>query len=288
MGGVPDGVELIVWPGTDTLPAQSRQAEVVVVPWWAQPRALGLIGQLPSLELVQILGAGYDWILPWVPPGVPLANNAGINAGPVAEWVLTAILAVLRDFPGFGADQRHRQWRERSTGELARRRVLIVGYGAIGKRIARLLEAFDADVTAAARHSRPGVHGADQIPRLLGEADVVVLVIPLDDSTRGMVDARFLATMRDGALLVNAARGAVVDTDALVAELKAGRLRAALDVTDPEPLPPDHVLWGLPGVLITPHVASAVPSFLPDSYRRVRAQLVRMAAGLPPEHVVSR
>jgi phosphoglycerate dehydrogenase-like enzyme len=288
MGGVPDGVRLIFWPGIDTLPADSGQAEVVVAPWWAGKSALGLLTELPSLKLVQILGAGHDWIAPWVPAGVALANNPGINAGPVAEWVLAATLTMLRDFPAFGADQRARQWRQRPTGELAGRRALIVGYGAIGQRIAALLRAFDADVTVAARHGRPGVHGAEQIPRLLRDADIVVVVIPLDDTTRRMVDAQFLAAMPDGALLINAARGAVVDTGALAAELKAGRLRAALDVTDPEPLPPDHELWGLPGVLITPHVASAVPSFLPDSYRRIRAQLVRMAAGLPPEHVVPR
>lgn len=288
MGGVPAGVDLTFWPGAETLPPHADRAEVAVVPWWAQPPALALLAQLPNLRLVQILGAGYDWIAPWVPPGVSLANNAGINAVPVAEWVLTAVLTMLRDIPGFLADQRDRHWQQRPTGELAGRTALVVGYGAIGQRTAALLRAFDANVVVAARHSRPGVHAAEEIPQLLGRADVVIVVVPLDERTRRMVDARFLGAMPDGALLVNAARGAVVDTDALTAEVRAGRLRAALDVTDPEPLPPDHELWGLPGVLITPHVASAVPSFLPDSYRRIRAQLNRMVAGEPPEHVVSR
>ena len=288
MGGVPDGVQLIFWSGIEDLPLDSNLAEVFIPPWWAKPRAVTEMARMPNLKLVQTLGTGYDWIISSLPAGVQLANNPGINAGPVAEWVVAAVLTMLRNFSEFHNDQRDRHWHQRVTGELGGSKVLVIGFGAIGKRITSLLRAFDADVAVAASRKRPGVNGPDEIPDLLRWADVVVVMVPLNDTTRHMVDAQFLAAMRDGAVLVNAARGAVVDTSALVAELKTGRIRAVLDVTDPEPLPLDHELWGLPGVVITPHVASVVPSFLPSSYRRIHAQLVRMMAGKSPENVVLR
>jgi phosphoglycerate dehydrogenase-like enzyme len=131
------------------------------------------------------------------------------------------------------------------------------------------------------------VHGVEELPRLLPDADVVVLIVPLTEQTRGLVDAGFLAAMRDGALLVNAARGPVADTAALTAALAGGRISAALDVTDPEPLPGDHPLWRMPNVLITPHVGGSVRGLLPRAYRLVGEQLRRYAAGRPlANHVV--
>jgi phosphoglycerate dehydrogenase-like enzyme len=149
-----------------------------------------------------------------------------------------------------------------------------------------MLEGFDARLTYVARTARDGVHAMTELPRLLPEADVVVLVVPVTPETTGMVDASFLAAMRDGALLVNAARGVVVDTDALLAELAAGRLRAALDVTDPEPLPPGHSLWSAPNLLLTPHVAGAVPEANDRAAATLADQLRRVLAGRPLANVV--
>ena len=139
--------------------------------------------------------------------------------------------------------------------------MLIVGYGSIGAAVERRLAGFEVSVLRVARTARPegGVAPVSDLPGLLPAADVVVLLAPVTAETIGMVDAAFLARMKDGALLVNAARGSLVVTDALVAEARSGRLRMALDVTDPEPLPPGHPLWDLPGVFITPHEGASTP-----------------------------
>jgi phosphoglycerate dehydrogenase-like enzyme len=161
--------------------------------------------------------------------------------------------------------------------------VLIVGAGSIGAAICARLAPFEVGLTRVARRPRPeeGVYGVDDLPRLLPGADVVVLIVPLTAQTRGMVDAAFLARMRDGALLVNAARGPVVDTEALTAELATGRIGAAVDVTEPEPLPPDHPLWKMPNLLLTPHVGGSVRGLLPRAYRLAGDQLRRYVAGEP-------
>jgi phosphoglycerate dehydrogenase-like enzyme len=203
-----------------------------------------------------------------------------------AEWVVTAILSVLRGFGPLARAQARREWaydEVAPTDELAGKRVLIVGAGSIGAAVQARLAPFEVTFTLVARTPRPadGVHGVDELPALLPEADVVVLLVPLTEETRGLVDEKFLAAMPDGALLVNAARGPVARTPALVAELASGRLRAALDVTDPEPLPADHPLWELPNVLLTPHVAGSVRGLLPRAYRLVGEQVRRFVAGEP-------
>jgi phosphoglycerate dehydrogenase-like enzyme len=130
------------------------------------------------------------------------------------------------------------------------------------------------------------VHPLSDLPRLLPDADVVVLTTPLNKSSHGLVNADFLARMKDGALLVNVARGKVVDTKALLAELETGRITAALDVTDPEPLPPGHPLWHAPGVLISPHTGGATSAFLPRAHRLLVSQLSRWLAGEPLDNEV--
>jgi phosphoglycerate dehydrogenase-like enzyme len=167
-------------------------------------------------------------------------------------------------------------------------RVLIVGAGDIGVTIGRMLAGFDVELTYVARTAREGVRPTSDLPQLLPHADVVILIVPVTPETTGMVDAEFLAAMPDGALLVNAARGVVVDTGALLAELTAGRLRAALDVTDPEPLPPGHPLWSAPGVLITPHVGGEVPRTPARAAAVAVAQISRVLAGEPLANVVDR
>jgi len=217
---------------------------------------------------------------------VTLCDARGVHDSSTSEWAATAVLAAVREFPRFAVAQVAGRWEHGVTGELAGRRVLVVGAGSIGDALCRRLEPFGVDLVRVARRARDGVHAVVELPELLPSADVVVLLVPLTDATRGMVDAAFLARMPDGALLVNAARGPAVDTDALTAELASGRLRAALDVTDPEPLPAGHPLWTVPGLLLTPHVAGSVRGVLPRAYRLVARQLWRYADGEPLDNVV--
>jgi phosphoglycerate dehydrogenase-like enzyme len=210
-----------------------------------------------------------------------------VHDSSTSEWAITAMLAYLREFPRFIRAQAARLWSYQITPELAGKRVLIVGAGSIGEALAQRLAPFDVSVTRVARRARDGVHGVDELPRLLPDADVVVILVPLTAATTGLVDAEFLAAMPDGALLVNAARGPIADTAAITAEVSSGRLGLATDVTDPEPLPADHPLWTLPNVLITPHVAGSVLGFLPRAYGLVGSQLRRYVAGQPLDNVVA-
>jgi phosphoglycerate dehydrogenase-like enzyme len=286
VGPLPDGAQVVTWDGSGAVP--------VDVEFWVPTYMLADDAQrdaafaaLPRLRVIQLVSAGADVWVDRVPPGVLLCDGRGIHGSSTAEWVLTAILSVVREFPRFLRAQDERRWDPTTTDELAGKRVLVVGAGDLGENVARRLRAFDAEPTMVARTGRAGVHGVDDLPSLLPAADVVVLVIPLTEQTRGMVDERFLAAMADHALLVNAARGPVVVTDALVAELASGRLRAALDVTDPEPPPADHPLWDAPNLLLTPHVGGGVVGFEKRAYRLVRKQILRYLAGEPLINVVT-
>jgi phosphoglycerate dehydrogenase-like enzyme len=255
-----------------------------VPPFLSSGNVVHFAGKLTALSVIQLLSAGADAWVGRVPPGVLLCDGRGVHSASTSEWVVTAILSYLRAFPAFARDQAARDWsyrRHAPTDELSGKRVLIIGAGAIGDAAAARLAPFEVRLTLVARAARDGVHGVDELPALLPAADVVVLLVPLTDATRGIVDADFLARMPDGALLVNAARGPVVRTEALTAELASGRLGAAVDVTDPEPLPPDHPLWTMPNFLLTPHVAGSVRGLLPRAYGLVGDQLRRYVAGQP-------
>lgn len=272
-----------VMPGLGELPSDPGDVEFWVPPFLAKPEVTGLAARMPRLRVVQLLTAGADAWVDRLPGDVTLCDARGVHDSSTAEWVVGAILAYVRELPLFARAQERGEWAYRHTDELAGKRVLIVGAGSIGVAVRARLAPFEVTFTLVARTPRPaeGVYGVDELPALLPEADVVVLLVPLTEQTCGLVDEKFLAAMPDGALLVNAARGPVARTSALVAELASGRLRAALDVTDPEPLPADHPLWELPNVLLTPHVAGSVRGLLPRAYRLVGEQLRRFAAGEP-------
>jgi phosphoglycerate dehydrogenase-like enzyme len=286
LGTLPPGVDVEVWEGRDDPPESVAEVEFWVPPFLAGSALVPVLERMQRLKVIQLLSAGADTWVGRVPDGVILCDARGVHSSSTAEWAAAAILSSLREFPRFAVAQHERRWDYATTDELAGKRVLIIGSGAIGQALAARLAPFDVELTLTARRARAGVHAVDELPELLPDADVVVLIVPLTDATRGMVDAAFLARMHDGALLVNAARGPVVQTDALVAELGSGRLRAALDVTDPEPLPPAHPLWTVPGLLLTPHVAGSVRGLLPRAYALVRAQLERYVKGEPLENVV--
>lgn len=286
LGPPPDGVRIEVWNGVGDPPAAVRETRFWV-PQLLSAALENVLAELPALEVVQLVSAGADAFVGRLPSSVVLCDARGVHGGSTSEWVLAVVLATLRDLPRFVRAQDERRWDYTFTGELAGKRVLVIGAGDVGGQIRRKLLTFDAEVTLVARRARPAsgadpaVHSVGELPELLPAADIVVLVVPLTEATRGLVDAAFLARMPTGALLVNGARGPVVDTDALVAELAAGRLRAALDVTEPEPLPPEHPLWQVPGLLLTPHVAGSVHGFPARAYALVRQQLERWVAGQP-------
>src|SRR4051812_21904430 len=285
------GVRLEVWD-LQGRPDAVERAEVVVPPYQSGADRYPALAEVPRLRLVQTLTAGYNSLLPHLPQGVALANAFGVHDASTSELAVALALAALRGIPDYVRDAEHGRWQPQQRRALADRRVLVVGYGGVGKGVAARLAPFEASVTAVASRPRETgpdgvpVHGVDELPALLPEHDVVVLATPLTDATRGLVDTAFLAAMPDGALLVNVARGAVVDTPALVAELQSGRLQAALDVTDPEPLPADHPLWTAPGVLISPHVGGATSAFFPRAVRMLRTQLDRLATGAPLHGIV--
>jgi phosphoglycerate dehydrogenase-like enzyme len=247
----------------------------------------GLLGALPRLRLVQLMSAGAEQFVGRLPERVVLCNARGAHTPSTAEWAVTAALAAQRGIPGFVREQEAGRWSPGTARSMVGARVLVVGAGDIGHAIGRMLAGFDVELTYVARSGREGVRGTEELPELLPSADVVILVVPVTPETRGMVDARFLGAMKDGALLVNAARGVVVDTAALLAELTGGRLRAALDVTDPEPLPEGHPLWSAPNLLLTPHVAGAVPDTNARAAAAVTDQLTRVLEGRALVNVVS-
>ena len=252
------------------------------------PAVAEVLPRMTSLDVVQTLSAGVDNIRGRVPDGVTLCNGRGIHDTSTAELTVALILASLRELPRFVRQQERGEWiRDGFTQSLADKRVLIVGYGAIGAAIEARLLPFECEVVRVARTARAGVQAIGELPALLPEADVVVLIVPLTTETRGLVDADFLARMRPGALMVNMARGQVVETEALVEALHAGRITAAVDVTDPEPPPAGHPLWSAPGLLISPHTGGASSAMWPRAYRLVRAQLERYATGEPLANVMS-
>jgi phosphoglycerate dehydrogenase-like enzyme len=248
----------------------------------------GFLDALPHLKLVQLLSAGAEKFVDRLPEGVVLCNARGAHTPATAEWAVTATLAAQRGIPFFVREQDAGRWSFSTHRSLVGARVLVVGAGDIGRAIGRMLSGFDVELTYVARTPREGVRSTADLPELLPQADVVILIVPVTPQTLGMVDADFLAAMPDGALLVNAARGVVVDTDALLAELGSGRLRAALDVTEPEPLPAGHPLWSVPGLLLTPHVGGEVPQTGDRAAATVLDQLRRILAGEPLVNVVDR
>ncbi|NYG54583.1 NAD(P)-dependent oxidoreductase [Nocardioides perillae] len=286
--GVPAGVALLC----DEEP-HGRDAEVTAwVAPYATAGALTEVERFSALRLVQLQSAGYDGLPGLVPPGAVLANASGVHDAATAEHAVGLVLASLRGIPEAVHAQADATWRPMpGRRALADSSVLVLGAGSIGRALARRLLALEARVTGVASRARADevlgqVHGPESLPDLLPHQHVVVVLLPLTDDTRGTVDDAFLAQLPDDALVVNVARGAVVDTDAVLAH--AGRLRFALDVTDPEPLPDGHPLWSAPGVLVTPHVAGGTTAMLPRMAALVHDQLGRLAAGDPPAHVVAR
>jgi phosphoglycerate dehydrogenase-like enzyme len=279
---------------------------------WVLPlspkQAAAARAHIRSVHVVQSQYAGVDAFLSVIPPGATLCDAQGVHDIPVAEWIMTAILASLKYIPFYVRMQATGDWKERIGAEaiylethpgegpmmppalqdeLVSKTVLIVGYGSIGRATEERLRPFGVNMLRVSRRGRDGVEPEDRLDDLLPLADVVVLLVPLTAQTRGFFDSRRLGLMKEGALLVNAARGQVVETDALVEALRAGRIHAVVDVTDPEPLPAGHPLWTAPNVLITPHIGGSSPGMMDRVMRLIGEQCRRYMAGEPLAHVVT-
>lgn len=282
-----DGLEVVIWDLQGEPPAQFAEVEFLVTPPFMSSDQLDTLATLTQLRHVQLVSAGFDHALPFVPPGASLSNAPGVHDTATAELALALVLAAQRDLPALVDAQRRGRWESRTSPGLADRRVLVIGYGNVGQAIVRRLAPFEVDVTVVASRARDGddlvetVHGIEELLTLLPEQDIVIVIVPLSPATEGLIDADALAAMKPGALLVNVARGKVVDTAALIEACTAGRIRAALDVTDPEPLPDDHPLFSTPGVLVVPHVGGNSEAFEPRIGRFVREQIAAYRAGAP-------
>ena len=290
LAGLPDGSGLTVEVFSGDTAAEADLGDVVffTVPY-DRPFGLEPVKRLANVQVVQALTAGYDDLLPLLPETVTLCNARGLHDAGTAEHALGLILAAQRELPRWIRAQDNSEWQHAHTRSLAGSRVLIIGYGSIGAALDARLAACEAETIRVASRPRPAerVHGVAELDALLPSADVVVLVTPLNANTRGLLDARRLAHLPAGALVVNVGRGPVLDTAAILEETASGRLHAALDVTDPEPLPAGHPLWQVPGVIITPHMAGGADDFYPKAAAFVAAQVRRFASGEPLSNVVA-
>ncbi|WP_461640455.1 2-hydroxyacid dehydrogenase [Leucobacter sp. BZR 635] len=287
-----DGVDIVEWDLDG--PAPREQFDIVVPPYWGGIRRLAVLDDV-EVRLVQWQSIGFNGVDKYLPSRFPLANATTVHEASTAELTLALTLAAQRGLPAFVRDGLEGKWDLRTFPSLADRRVLIVGYGGVGKAIEARLAGFETHITRLARSARDEVnsagelvhvHGFAELHELLPEAEILILGLPLSPETRGLFGAAELALLPDDALVVNVGRGPLVDTEALVAELTAGRLRAALDVTDPEPLPADHPLWSLPNALITPHAGGDSTAMLPRMVDLIRRQIERLRAGETPENIV--
>lgn len=288
-GPAPEGVEFVEWDLRTEPPVE--HIDLVVPVYLGSNKPLANVAAVTP-QLVQVQSIGYDGLEDLLPEGVVLANAATVHEASTAELTVALILASQRGLPDFVRAERTGEWLQSQRPSLADRRVLLIGYGGVGAAIEARLLPFEVEVTRVASTAREDergtIHGIDELPELLPQAEIVIVVVPLTDGTRGLVDDAFLSALPDDALVVNVARGPVADTEALVRHASSGRIRLALDVTDPEPLPVDHPLWSLPNVLVSPHIGGATSAMLPRMARLLRRQIEHLQAGEEPENIVLR
>jgi phosphoglycerate dehydrogenase-like enzyme len=284
LGSLPPEVELRPW--APDAPIDLSTVDLVVPDGSMRAAVIAALVAPGRLRVIQTLSAGVDWLVGRVPDEVTVCNARGVFDIPLAEWVVGAILALERGFPTARDAQARGEWSDYRAIELAGKRVVILGQGSIGGAVADRLRAFGVELVGIARTARDGVLGMADLDGALPSADVIVNLLPLTSETSRLLDARRLALLPDGAMVVNAGRGGTIDTDALVEQLQRGRLRAALDVTDPEPLPPGHPLWSLPNAMITPHIGGDSDEATIRSLVVAGDQIRRFAAGQPLDNVV--
>lgn len=284
---LPAGVTHLPTDGIAPAASDLDSIEFYVPRYMGGPAAIAMIPEMKNLKVIQSPNAGVDDVLKIRPDGVTLCNAAGVHDASTAELAVALSIASRRGFAAFARDQVDQRWGHERMSSLTDSNIAIVGYGNIGKTIARMLGNFEVTITAFSKSGRDGALTLDNFDRLLPTFDVIILIVPLNDQTHHLMNAARLAAMKDGAALINVARGPVVDTDALIAELNSERITAGLDVTDPEPLPAGHPLWSAKNVIITPHVGGDSAAFIPRGRKLVEEQLARFASGQPLLHIVA-
>ncbi len=284
---VPDGVTLLSENNYPLESSDLTKIDFFVPTYLGGAKALSYNAKMPSLQVLQVLYAGYDDTLPYLRPGLTICNARGVHNASTAELAVGLSIASRRGLDIFLRNQLKNQWIHECYPSLTDSKVGIIGYGSIGKEVARKLSGFDVSITAFTQSGRDGTVKIDDLDKHLPQLDIVILILPLTDASRHMFNGARLASMKDGALIVNVARGAIIDTEALIKELNSRRIYAALDVTDPEPLPQGHPFWSAPNLIIAPHVGGHSKAFEPRGRALIESQLKLFASGRPLEHVVA-
>ena len=278
----------LLGPDSRSLESDDLSDITVYVPRYMSGAAgLSHIARMPSLKLLQVPYAGYEDALAILPEGVTLCNAGEVHTQSTAELAVALMLASSRGIDRFVRNQQQGAWRHETLQSLSGKRALVIGFGSIGKKIAEMLKPFEVEVVGVTRTGRDGTNPLSDLDPILPDFDIVVLATPANSESKQLMSAERLAMLKSGALLVNVSRGSTVDTQALVRELIEGRITAALDVTDPEPLPSDHPLWDLENVIIAPHVGGDSSAFEPRMLKLLDEQLARLADDLDPLHVVA-
>jgi phosphoglycerate dehydrogenase-like enzyme len=276
-----EDLDLVVWSAEEP-DADPQTLDAVVLNYLSAPATVARLAEAPNLKLLQVQTTGYDVVTGYLDE-LAVASGAGAHADATAELAVGLALARLRGIDDAARDMLTGSWNHSQHRSLVDRKTMIIGVGGIGEGIRARLEPFGVDITRVGTRARTDEHGpihaTAELPELLPDTEVVILITPLTDSTRHLVDKDFLSRLPDGALIVNVARGQVVDTDALVAELESGRLQAALDVVDPEPLPADHPLWKTPNTLVVPHLGGNTDAFTPRIEKILAEQVRRIQRG---------
>jgi phosphoglycerate dehydrogenase-like enzyme len=284
---IPAGLAHLPTNGVTPDPADLEKITFYVPAYMYGPAALTPIAAMSSLQVIQSPNAGVDDVIPLRPKGVTLCNAAGVHDASTAELAVGLAIATRRGFNTFAQNQSKGIWLHASNASLTDSKVAIIGHGNIGKTIAKMLSGFEVEVTSFSRSGQDGALTIDKFDSLLPTFDLIILILPLTDQSRHFMNKQRLASMKTGAALINVARGAIVDTESLISELNSGRISCALDVTDPEPLPPGHPLWSTPNTIITPHVGGDSKAFEPRGRALVESQIARFAAGQPLINVVA-
>jgi phosphoglycerate dehydrogenase-like enzyme len=281
-----DGVDLRNPSNCPLATSDLSEIEFYVPTYMSGKTGLDFATAMPNLKYLQMPNAGYDDAIAYLRPGVSLCNATGVHDDSTAELAVGLALASRRGFAEFAKDQARASWNHRRFPSFSDSKIGIIGYGSIGQTVAKNLSGFSVEVVTFSKSGRDGSLKIDELDAQLPSLDIVILILPLTAESKGMIDARRLGLMKDGALIVNVARGPIIDTDALVAELNSGRLSAALDVTDPEPLPSEHPLWKSPNVLILPHVGGDSTAFESRGRKLVTSQLQLLVTGKALNNVI--